>query len=104
MPTDMHVLQSAGMILLDVPAEQADSILARLDQFFRGRADRAGRPRRWRGCGCTVRARRQSWRRSSGVDGLGDWSDYRHSTGTFEDGPVSVARIDQLGVPCYAFS
>src|SRR5688500_8880649 len=34
MLTDMHVLQSAGMILLDVPAEQADSILARLDQFL----------------------------------------------------------------------
>src|SRR6185436_19347307 len=34
MLTDMHVLQSAGMILLDVPADQASAVLARLDQFL----------------------------------------------------------------------
>ena len=103
MLTDMHVLQSAGMILLDVPAEQADSILARLDQFLFSEDVRieslaeamAGvwlhGPRAAAVVAQVVR----------GVDGLGDWSDYRHSTGTFEDGPVSVARIDQLGVPGY---
>ena len=34
MLTDMHVLQSAGMLLLDVPAAQASAMLARLDQFL----------------------------------------------------------------------
>src|SRR5262245_59834475 len=34
MLTDMHVLESGAMILLDVPAETADATLARLDQFI----------------------------------------------------------------------
>jgi folate-binding protein YgfZ len=32
---------------------------------------------------------------------LNDWADYQHGTATFEGSPVSVARIDQLGVPGY---
>ena len=103
MLTDMHVLQSAGMILLDVPAEQADSILARLDQFLFSEDVRIESlaeamtgvwlhgPRAAAVVAQVVR----------GVDGLGDWSDYRHTSGTFEGDPVSVARIDQLGVPGY---
>src|SRR5215813_7159871 len=34
MLTDMHVLQSDEMILLDVPAETVDATLARLEQFI----------------------------------------------------------------------
>ena len=34
MLTDMHVLESGGMILLDVPAETADATRERLDQFI----------------------------------------------------------------------
>jgi hypothetical protein len=43
MLTDMHVLQSAGMILLDVPADQASAGTgtARPVPLFRGCADRA---------------------------------------------------------------
>jgi folate-binding protein YgfZ len=37
----------------------------------------------------------------SGLTGTGEWANYRHSNGTFEGNPVSVARIDQLGVPGY---
>src|SRR6185295_6194817 len=33
MLTDIHVLESGAMILLDVPAETVDATLARLDQF-----------------------------------------------------------------------
>ena len=33
MLTDMHVLESGGMILLDVPADTAVATLERLDQF-----------------------------------------------------------------------
>ena len=32
MLTDMHVLQSAGMILLDVPLAEVSAVLARLDR------------------------------------------------------------------------
>ncbi len=37
----------------------------------------------------------------SGAAGLAAWLDYQHTTATFEGEPVSVARIDQLGVPGY---
>ena len=36
MITDVHVLESGDMILLDVPVELVDSILQRLDQFLFG--------------------------------------------------------------------
>jgi folate-binding protein YgfZ len=103
MLTDMHVLQSAGMILLDVPAEQADSILARLDQFLFSEDVRIE---------SMVGAMTGVWLHGpraahvieqavAGITGLGEWSDYRHATGAFDGDPVSVARIDQLGVPGY---
>src|SRR5215216_838966 len=34
MLTDMHVLESGGMVLLDIPAEAVDATLQRLDQFI----------------------------------------------------------------------
>src|SRR3990170_899399 len=34
MLTDMHVLQSGGMILLDVPASTAAAVVERLEQFL----------------------------------------------------------------------
>ena len=103
MLTDMHVLQSAGMILLDVPAEQADSILARLDQFLFSEDVRIE---------SLAEAMIGVWLHGpraaavveqvvDGVNGLDDWNNYRHSTGTFRGDPVSVARIDQIGVPGY---
>ena len=103
MLTDMHVLQSAGMILLDVPAEQADSILARLDQFLFSEDVRIE---------SLAEAMTGVWLHGPraaavveqvvhGVNGLADWNNYRHSTGTFGADPVSVARIDQIGVPGY---
>lgn len=103
MLTDMHVLQSAGMILLDVPAEQADSILARLDQFLFSEDVRLE---------SMAEAMTSAWLHGpraahvieqvvGGVTGLEEWGSYRHTTGTFEGAPVSVARIDQLGVPGY---
>jgi folate-binding protein YgfZ len=103
MLADIHVLQSAGMMLLDVPAEQADAILARLDQFLFSEDVRIESlaeamtgvwlhgPRAPHVIGQVVR----------GVTGLDEWGNYRHATGTFEGDPVSVARIDQLDVPGY---
>jgi folate-binding protein YgfZ len=103
MLTDMHVLQSAGMILLDVPAEQVDSILARLDQFLFSEDVRIE---------SLAEAMTGVWVHGPGaaavveqivhgVNRLDDWSDYRHATGTIDGDPVSVARIDQIGVPGY---
>ena len=103
MLTDMHVLQSATMTLLDVPAEQADSILARLDQFLFSedvRIESLGEAM----TGVWVHGPRAAAVLEQvihGVTGLGEWSDYRHGTATFDGEPVSVARIDQLGVPGY---
>jgi folate-binding protein YgfZ len=117
MLTDMHVLHSATMTLLDVPAEQADSILASLDQYLFSedvRIESLGEAM----TGVWVHGPRAAAVLEQvihGVSGLGEWSDYRHATGTFdapggsdrvrptsvEGEPVSVARIDQLGVPGY---
>ena len=103
MLTDMHVLQSSGMILLDVPAGQASAVLARLDQFLFSEDVRIE---------SLVEAMTGVWvhgpkaaavleRVIHGLAGLADWNDYRHDTATFDGNPVSVARIDQLGVPGY---
>lgn len=104
MLTDMHVLQSDRMILLDVPAAQAESTMARLDQFLFSEDVRLE---------SLADAMAGVWLHGpqsavvigkivAGIDGLIDWADYRHATGTFGTNPVSVARIDQLGVPGYS--
>jgi folate-binding protein YgfZ len=102
MLTDMHVLESGAMILLDVPAETVDATLARLDQFI-----------------FTEDVRLESLTESvSGVwvhgplaaevigktlndQRLSAWIQYQHSTTTFGDDSVSMVRIDQIGVPGY---
>ena len=103
MLTDMHVLQSAGMILLDVPAEHVASILARLDQFLFSEDVRVESMAESM-TGVWLHGPRAAYvieQAVRGVTGLDQWGDYRHATGTFEGDPVSVARIDQLGVPGY---
>ena len=103
MLTDMHVLQSAGMILLDVPAEQVDAILARLDQFLFSEDVRIESLAEAL-IGVWVHGPRAAAvveQVVHGVNGLDDWNNYRHATGTFDGDPVSVARIDQIGVPGY---
>ena len=103
MLTDMHVLQSSGMILLDVPAGQASAVLARLDQFLFSEDVRIE---------SLAEAMTGVWvhgpkaaavieRVIHGLAGLTNWNDYHHDTGTFDGNPVSVARIDQVGVPGY---
>ena len=103
MLTDMHVLQSSGMILLDVPAGQASAVLSRLDQFLFSEDVRIE---------SLAEAMTGVWvhgpkaaavleRVIHGLAGLAEWIDYRHDTATFDGNPVSVARIDQLSVPGY---
>ena len=103
MLTDMHVLQSAGMILLDVPAQEAELILARLDQFLFSEDVRLeSLAEAMTGVWLHgPRAAQVIERVVRGVVGLAEWGGYQHATGTFDGNPVSVARIDQLGVPGY---
>jgi folate-binding protein YgfZ len=103
MLTDLHVLESGTMILLDVPAELADATMARLDQFLFSEDVRleslAGTLEGvWiHGPGAAAVLEQVV----AGVSGLAEWNNYQHATATFDSGPVSVARIDQIGVPGY---
>ena len=103
MLTDMHVLESGNMILLDVPAAAAPATLERLEQFLFSEDVRiesladaitgvwihGGR------AAATLQATLE------GAKGPDDWAAYQHTQLEFEGEPVSVARIDQLGVPGY---
>ena len=100
MQTDMHVLQSDSMILLDVPFDHAASILERLDQFLFSEDVQLA---------SLVDSLASVWIHGPGAagalasvvaeKGCGEWPDYRHAHVSFADTPVVLARIDQLGVP-----
>jgi len=101
MHTDLHVLESGGMILLDVPAETLDATIQRLDQFIFTEDVRVG---------SLAGSLASVWLHGphaasileqviDGARGLSDWPDYRHTQFEFGDSPVSIVRISQLGVP-----
>ena len=114
MLTDMHVLESGGMMLLDVPAEVLQQTVDRLEQFIFTEDVRVG---------SMAASLADVWlhgpeapavleRALVGARGLADWQEYRHAQyelrpspkgygGQGGDQPVSVARISQLGVPGY---
>jgi folate-binding protein YgfZ len=103
MLTDMHVLQSAGMILLDVPADQEAATLARLDQFLFSEDVRIESLAEAM-TGIWIHGPRAAAviEHAVGADvQVGRFSSYQHTTATWDGEPVSVARIDQLGVPGY---
>jgi folate-binding protein YgfZ len=101
MLADMHVLESGGMILLDVPAEALGPTIQRLEQFIFTEDVRVG---------SLAESLSSVWlhgpRAASvleqvidGARGLSEWPEYRHTQFEFGDSPVSLARISQLGVP-----
>jgi folate-binding protein YgfZ len=100
MLTDMHVLESDGMILLDVPAAQAEATAARLDQFLFSEDVRLGS---LAGALSTVwvhgPAAAAALERSLDASGLGGWSQYHHEHVGFAGESLVLARIDQLAVP-----
>ena len=101
MLTDMHVLESGAMILLDVPADTARATLERLEQFLFTEDVRLGSLADAM-AGVWVhgpRAAATLERVLDGAQGLSAWSDYQHAQVEWDGAPVSVARIDQLGVP-----
>jgi folate-binding protein YgfZ len=99
MLTDMHVLESGGMILLDVPADAVAPTVQRLEQFIFTEDVRVG---------SLAESMSSVWLhgpRASAVlgqvacaSGLDDWPEYHHAQFEFGDSPVSIARISQLGV------
>ena len=104
MLTDLHVLESAGMALLDVPQFTAAATLARLDAFlFSEEVTLSSLEQSLQGLwihGTHAPAVLQ--RVIEGVVELDQWTDYRHQPAEFNGEPVVVARIDQLGVPGFS--
>jgi len=102
MLTDMHVLQSENMILLDVPADTAAATLERLDQFLFSEdvqiESLAAIVSVWlHGPGAAAAIERVL----HGVQNVAGWPAYRHARADFGGTGVSLVRIDQLGVPGY---
>jgi len=101
--TDMHVLQAEAMLLLDVPAALTQAVIEKLDQFiFTEDVQLAS----LEGSLTSVwvhgpQAAAVLERVLEGATGLGEWAAYHHARVAFGDAAVSVARIDQLGVPGY---
>ena len=101
MLTDMHVLESGSMMLLDVPAETLEATIQRLEQFIFTEDVIVG---------SLAGSLTGVWLHGpqaaavlerAGIAGLATWPNYRHTQSEFESHPASVARIDQLGVPGY---
>lgn len=100
MLTDMHVLESDGMILLDVPTETAEATGDRLEQFiFTEDVQVQLLAGSLTGVWIHGPKAAAALERLVGASGLGTWRDYQHARLTWREQPVSVARIDQLGVP-----
>ena len=101
MLTDLHVLESGDMILLDVPADRAEATLQRLDQFLFSEdvqlADLSETLRAVWVHGPAAAA--IIGRVIAGAHRLDDWPEYRNARADFDGASVVVARISQLGVP-----
>lgn len=101
MTTDMHVLESGDMILVDVPAATRESVLQRLDQFLFSEdvqlADLTGSLAELAVHG--PRAAEILEQVIPDPGGLARWPEYRNARADFAGSPVVLARFDQLGVP-----
>ena len=100
MLTDVHVLESGGMILLDLPAATAAATLARLDQFhFTEEVTLGSMADVLTGVWLHGPHAADVLGKVFAFGGFGDWLGYQHAPFELDEQPVSVARIDQLGVP-----
>ncbi|MEQ1731154.1 MAG: glycine cleavage T C-terminal barrel domain-containing protein, partial [Vicinamibacterales bacterium] len=101
MLTDLHVLESGDMILLDVPVEQHEATLARLEQFLFSEdvqlsdlgASLASVWIHGPAAAATIE------RLASPLVGLSSWPTYHNVRAEVAGAPAVIARIDQLGVP-----
>jgi folate-binding protein YgfZ len=123
MLTDLHVLESGDMLLLDVPAADAEQTAERLEQFhFTEDVQIASLAASLRsvwlhgpmasqiltsvaaGKGPPYDARDGSPHGDGGAEGNGGfarWTNYQNTRTEIAGTPVVIARIDQLGVPGY---
>ncbi len=101
MHTDMHVLESGDMILLDVPAETLESTIHRLEQFiFTEDVQVASLAESLSGVWLHgPQAANVLEQVLQGARGLNEWAEYQHGRFEFRASSVSVVRINQLGVP-----
>ena len=104
MTTDMHVLESGDMILLDLPVETTAGVLARLDQFLFSEdvqlADLSTDLRRVEMHGpAAAAAIATACGSPETLADLASWAQCRNARVPFGDGAVVVTRIDRLGVP-----
>jgi folate-binding protein YgfZ len=103
MTTDMHVLESGDMILLDVPAPVRESILQRLEQFIFTEDVQLGDL-----TASLSEIEVHGPRAADAIEGalavshgLASWVQYRNARVGYAGSPLVVARIDRLGVPGY---
>ncbi len=100
MLTDLHVLQSDSMILLDVPAAEGAATLQRLDQFLFSEDVRLGAMDETLASvslhGPLAAGTLEQV--LAGAAGCGGWAQYHHQQVEFGGETVVLARIDQLGV------
>jgi folate-binding protein YgfZ len=114
MLTDLHVLESGDMLLLDVPAADVEQTAERLEQFHFTEdvqiASLAGSLRPVWLHGPTAPQMLKSLARIGPPNGDGDaegngdfaeWTNYQNARAEIAQAPVVIARIDQLGVPGY---
>jgi folate-binding protein YgfZ len=103
MLTDLDVLESGDLMLLDVPAAQADATLQRLDQFIFSEDVRV-ESLEGRLAGVWIHGPQAPAALAAAIPALpavGDWPDYTIGRAAFGDGSVMVARMDRLLVPGY---
>lgn len=101
MTTDMHVLESGDMILLEVPAATRESVLQRLDQFLFSEDVQLGDLTSALGQ-VEVHGPRAAAAIEGAVGtvaGLAEWPQYRNARVGFSGSPIVLARLDRLGVP-----
>jgi folate-binding protein YgfZ len=103
MTTDMHVLESGDMILLDVPAAARESVLQRLDQFVFTEdvqlADLTGTLAEVTVHGPHAAGLIEAT--AAGAAGLSGWEQYANARAEFSGLSVVIARIDRVGAPGY---
>jgi folate-binding protein YgfZ len=110
MLTDLHILESGDMTLLDLPADQVKDTLQRLDQFLFSEdvqlADLSSslRPVWIHGPAAAAMLEQVLSGASGPPEGghsleLASWGEYQNGRAQFGEAPVSIARISQLGVP-----
>jgi folate-binding protein YgfZ len=110
MLTDLHVLESGDMILLDVPADTAEQAAERLEQFhFTEDVQIASLADSLRavwlhGPGAPQMLDTLATRKAPpyNLAPYGEWSQYQNARIEIAGASVVIARIDQLGVPGFA--